>query len=191
MQPMNQLEMKIIAGAKIAQKDYTSMSGGWWLSYGPESYITCRVADYLSKGLDLCVFIEASPKKILKERLTITRGRPAGNLGKRFDIVVWQKSSDDIKAIIEVKKAWDINLLNLDKIKITRYMEKNHFIKTGYLLVYTDIKAQSKRNGLTTRIRNWERDLKCKLVGSFLHEEENANWHWGVCLFRIDRNVLK
>ena len=89
---MNQLETAIIDGIKTAQKDYLKMTG-WWLGHGPESFIMCTVATKVATTDGSSVFIEASPKKILKERDEKRRGRPPTNLDQRFDIVVWQKAT--------------------------------------------------------------------------------------------------
>jgi len=105
---MNQLEKAIIGGAEAAQSDYENMTG-WWLSHGPESFLMCAIANQVTKKGGFWVFVEASPKKIREERDDgPPRGRPSKSLGQRFDIVVWTKASSDVRAIIEVKRAWSI-----------------------------------------------------------------------------------
>jgi hypothetical protein len=118
---MNKIEEAIIEGTRKAQREYEYMTG-WWLSHGPESFIMCEVAYMIAKKADFSVFIEASPKKILSEREEKLRGRRPANHGQRFDIVVWHKSRNDIRAIIEVKRAWSIANLRGDSEKIIKYM---------------------------------------------------------------------
>jgi hypothetical protein len=85
---MNQLEKAFIDGAKNAQKAYMDMTGGWWLSNGPESFIEYIIASK-AREKGFWVYPEASPKKIMKDRNDSPKGRMPKNLGQRFDLVVW------------------------------------------------------------------------------------------------------
>ena len=83
---MNQLEKAVIEGAKTAQKDYMKLTGGWFLSHGPESFLQHSIAIKIHKQRKFCVFPEASPIKIMKERDAYLKGRPSKN--QRFDLVI-------------------------------------------------------------------------------------------------------
>jgi hypothetical protein len=182
---MNKIEEAIIEGTKVAQREYDAMTG-WWLSHGPESYIMCIVANKIGKKADYSVFIEASPKKILSEREEKLRGRRPSNYGQRFDIVVWNKSRNDIRAIIEIKRAWSMANLSGDREKILKYMKSNKFVKAGYLLAYTEAKGLRRGDTLNNRLDHWAQGLNCRLVGSFIDEKGDGQWGWAVGLFRIN-----
>ena len=181
---MNQLEKAIIEGTQAAQREYESMTG-WWLSHGPESFIMCTVASKVAQKANFAVFIEASPKKILEERDEKLRGRPPANHKQRFDIVVWQKSTNNIRAIVEVKRAWSIANLRGDRKKISKYMDSKDFVSTGYLLAYTEAKGKKRENTLKNRLRNWGSELSCVLTGSFIDGKGDGEWGWAVGLFRL------
>ena len=181
---MNQLEKAIIEGTQAAQREYEFMTG-WWLSHGPESFIMCTVANKVARKANFAVFIEASPKRILEERDEKLRGRPPASHKQRFDIVVWQKSKNNIRAIVEVKRAYSITGLRKDREKISNYMDSNDFVSTGYLLAYTEAKGKKRENTLKNRLRNWARELSCVLTGSFVDGKGDGEWGWAVGLFRL------
>lgn len=144
---MNKLEKGILDGARAAQKEYEEMTG-WWLSHGPESFIEYAVARAVGKQ-GFTVFPEASPKKIMNERDHRPRGRPRKNLGQRFDIVVWLKASDQVRAILEIKRAWSIADLRSDREKVATFLQRNNFVRAGYLLIYTEAKVKGRRRADT------------------------------------------
>jgi len=182
---MNKLEKAIITGTKLAQQQYEEMSG-WWLSHGPESFIMCAVAAQLAKKNNFYVFIEASPEKIRIERGFPHRGRPDPDRRKRFDIVIWQKSKNDIRAIIEVKRAWNLGNLRKDREKISKYIVSKGFVKTGYLLAYTEAKGKRRKDTLNKRITHWASELKCQLAGSIMEWKGDGEWGWAACLLRFN-----
>lgn len=181
---MNQLEKAIINGVVMAQKKYENMTD-WWLSHGPEYFITCAVANNIADQNGFSVFPESSPKKLIKERSDPPkRGPQPKSNGQRFDLVVWHKSSYDVRAIIEIKRAYNIEPLRKDKDKIFKYMDKNDFVKNGYLLVYTEAKREET---LPTRLRNWADRLECQLVGSEngKDDDDDDSWRWAVGLLKL------
>jgi hypothetical protein len=182
---MNTIEKAIIEGAKKAQREYEAMTG-WWLSHGPESFVICEVANEIVKKANFSVFIEVSPKKILFEREEKLRGRRPANYGQRFDIVVWHKSRNDIRAIVEIKRAWSVANLSSDREKILKYMASNKFVKAGYLLAYTEAKGKKRGDTLKNRFNYWANALACSLVGSFIDQEGDGQWGWAVGLFCLN-----
>jgi len=179
---MNKLERAIIDGVKTAQKDYCEMTGGyWWLSHGPESFLQHLIAIKINKQEGFYVYPEAWPKKIMKERDYHSRGRPPRNLDQRFDLVVWNKSSDNLRAILEIKRAWSISDLRDDREKIGTYIRQNKFVKTGYLVAYTEAKRSET---LLNRLISWANRLNCDLVESHIGPSE-GEWVWAVGLFKL------
>jgi hypothetical protein len=177
---MNQLEKAIIDGVWTAQRQYQKMTDGWWLSHGPESFIEHFVAVAVArKGFS--VYPEASPKKIMKEFDTPPRGRPANNFGQRFDIVVWLKSAEEVKAIIEIKRAWSIKSLRVDRRKVATFLRQGH-ARAGYLLAYTEAKSEAK---LQEHLKYWAYELNCKLVGRHIDSQEDEKWQWAIGLFKV------
>lgn len=178
---MNQLEKAVIDGAKSAQKRYEKMTGGWWL--GPESFIQYCIAFNVSER-GFLVIPEASPKKIMEERNAPPKGRPPKNIYQRFDLVVWQNRGNDIKAIIEIKRAWSINDLIRDRDKIATFLKRNEYVKSGYLLAYTTTDGD-KRETLSKRIHDFAEKLNCKLVDPNIESQSDGEWSWAFGLFRL------
>jgi hypothetical protein len=182
---MNQLEEAIIGCTRAAQRDYEKMTAGWWLSHGPESFIMCSVANKLSRKMGFWVFVDTPPKRILKERDERPRGRPPKNQDNRFDMVVWQKASDEIRAVVEIKKAWNIIGLLSDRKKVAWFMKKNKYVNAGCLLAYTEAKGTRREKTLLNRLKNWADRLRCELVGSTMDARGDGEWGWAVGLFRL------
>lgn len=181
---MNKLERAILEGARNAQKEYVSVTAGLrWLSHGPESFIEHPVAIRVAKD-GFCVFPEASPKKILKEQGIVPRGRPAGNLGQRFDLVVWFKDKNEVRAIIEIKRAWAITNLRGDKDKVAMCLEQG-LTSAGYLLVYTEARGPNRLENLSKRLNQWAVDLECTLVGEHVETQGDGTWNWCFGLFKV------
>jgi hypothetical protein len=196
---MNKLEQAIVDGARAAQREYESMTG-WWLSHGPESFIEHHVAHSVSSKAGFIVFPEASPRKILEEKNERPKGRPASNLGQRFDIVVWYKAKNDVRAVVEIKRAWTVSDLRSDRDKVEKFVKANNRGNgTGYLLVYTEakgrsraadlsekVKRQRRRDTLEKRLADWERKLaRTHLVGSVIDDRGDGTWGWAFGLFRV------
>jgi hypothetical protein len=109
------------------------------------------------------VYPEASPKKIMEGRGERPKGRPAGNLGQRFDLVIWEKTTDNIKAVLEIKQAWDIAGLKSDREKISKFIKHKQYVKSGYLLAYTEAKGVKRVQTLENRLKNWKQVLLARL----------------------------
>lgn len=181
---MNQLEEAIIKGAAIAQRDYFKMTDGWWLSHGPESFFMCVMAKHVASICKYRVFVEASPKKIKLERGVEHKVEPS----QRFDAVIWLRSSDDVKAIIEIKRAYSIDPLRKDRDKILRFMEnpENEHVRAGYLLAYTEAKGKNREVTLENRLSNWATKLNCQLVAEKHNSKGDGESGWAIGLLRLN-----
>jgi hypothetical protein len=187
---MNNLEKIIIDAGKTAQKDYEAMTDGWWLSHGPESFIQHTIASKV-KEAGFWVYPEASPKKIRKEQNDPPRGRPPRNLDQRFDLVVWYKTSNNIRAILEIKRVWSIWDLRGDREKIEKFLKlKNNENVMGYLLAYTEATeadGNKRADRLSKRLKNWAEKLNCTLAGIHIDGQGDGEWGWAIGLFRLLR----
>lgn len=177
---MNNLEKAIIQGAEIAQKEYSELTN-WWLSHGPEYFITCEVSKNIAKSNGYLVFPEASPKKIKSEINLVKRGPVPKSDGERFDIVVWEKHTQNIRAIIEIKRSYNINPIRNDLNKVKDHLKKMNFVKNGYILAYHEAKKIETISNAFTR---WSEELGCKLVGTTTGNDFKDEWKWGFGLFK-------
>lgn len=186
---MNQLERSIISGAVKAQKQYETMTGGWWLDHGPESFFQIIVAQQVCK-LGHNVYVDATIKKLRDGRAQ--PGRPTKDLQKRPDLSVWNKSTDTLRAAIEIKRAWSFPPVRSDAKKLTRILGFKGAPKSGYLLVYTDHAGKTDRIGkepieiIKGRFDTWADELGWSLVGTTVEGGKNDNPAWGVGLLRRD-----
>ncbi|MGA2938102.1 MAG: hypothetical protein ABSF52_13500 [Syntrophobacteraceae bacterium] len=188
---MNKLEQAIIDGARAAHADYECFTGGYWLSYGPESFLTYAIARKIYKEGFYAV-PECSPKTIWEEQSDPKpRGRPPKNSRQRFDLVVWNQANNGIVAVLEIKKAWNITNLSGDRKKIDEYLKTNDFGKVaGYLLAYNEAEGKRRTDRtdmLKKRFEYWAQKLNCTLLEPHIKAPRNAEWAWGVALLRLNR----
>lgn len=95
----------IIDGIKQAQNDYSRMSGGSWVWEGAEYWITTHVARRLWKIVgDSAVIIEGSSDATLEEAGRRRGRKPNVTKKKRYDIVVYFKTTDTPRAVVEIKR---------------------------------------------------------------------------------------
>ena len=98
------------------------------------------------KGTKRCIYVDPSPKK-LRESSENAGRKPPKQLKQRFDLVFWMKTSDRVKAILEVKVSWEKNPVIGDIEKVSEYINKYESGATGYVLYYTDKKRKQKSRG--------------------------------------------
>ena len=127
---MNQLERCILDGAISAQEKYEKMSGGCWLSHGPESFLQIVIAELLSERTELPIYVDASIKKMMRE-FERGPGRPSKPNAQRPDITVFHKD-ETLRAAIEVKRAWSFHPIRKDAKKIQDYLSGRNAAKIGY-----------------------------------------------------------
>jgi hypothetical protein len=160
---------------------------------------------YVARRYKSAVFFECSPK----------RCRQGWNPGadadvavinaiddrQRFDLVIWRKSVDKLRAIIEIKRAYRTADLQQDAIKVQKFIKhaSEYGLRTGYLLAYTEAVrngGNSGRNTIDRRFDHWRKKLstqvpKIRLIDGFAVEPKEVDngktWAWGSALYRIDR----
>jgi hypothetical protein len=183
---MNQIERAIVQGAIDAQKRYEAMTGGWWLSHGPELYLQGVIAEHIAE-LKHWVYLDCSIRKIIEYDMGRRRGRPAFNERQRPDISVWYKSRDAIRAVVEIKRAFDVGPVRQDAQKLDRILSAAKGPAAGYLLVYSEAMTKKPGDTLNRRFTNWQKAIGWKTIQQHVREVEDAEAEcaaWGLVLFR-------
>src|SRR5208282_4667903 len=150
------------------------------------------------------VFTETSPVKIQYEHDKPLRGRPPRKerQRQRFDVVVWQKTSNKVRAIIEIKRGGPEVFAQVakDADKLKKYLSMKGAHGTGYLLFYSEASGSNRRPKIKDRIqtlskrlkpRGWKQ-VKCK-IGNRSGEppdEKGRLWSWCICLMRFNRQQM-
>ena len=184
-------ERAILDAAVSAQEFHMDMTGGQYLWESHESflqnYIAFRFAKFDAKGRfrrnGYCVYIDSSPKKIREGLHKAYSGRTPMK-GKRFDLVFWFKSKDEVKAILEIKRAWTKKPIECDIAKVTNFLRSAMAsnVRAGYVLHYTD--CRSNRDNVITR--NFEKLAGvsgCMLV-DYCVEGSGEEHRWGFALYK-------
>lgn len=186
---MKQLSTAVLNAAVRAHRDYDNRSGGYWLWHAPEFFLTVHVARGIGRR-NWEVWCDASPRKIVEANTAVRQGRQPLNKNHRFDIVVWHKSEDTVKALIEVKKAWSIATLKADVRKLRKQSRmKKAAAKAGYLLVYSEAKHKRHerigRDAVLKRFKRWSKELRTRLAGTRQYAPREEKWAWGFALLRV------
>ena len=188
----NKFEKAILDAAVAAWDFHYAMTGGAYLHYTHESFLQNYIAVQLFKKEGFYVYVDPSPKKIRNDSKpgVIAKKPPKNlNLKQRFDLVIWLKTEDRVKAIIEVKRAWSKPPVLKDVKKISRYLKtKDGGGISGYVLYYTDARDskyidrrfQSVNDEMTKLLK---KEGKFGLVGKYICKEKD--WDpYGFALFR-------
>jgi len=103
--PKQTLELKILDGIEDASNKFRLMSGIESLYEAPEYYVTVCVANALTRGKQSYVTLEDNIERPLKHAGGLRPGRPRKSLRikGRSDIVIWYRSDNTPRAVIEVK----------------------------------------------------------------------------------------
>jgi hypothetical protein len=182
---MNKLENAILDGAVKAHEVYEGVSGGGWLWHAPESFILPFVAIEVAEE-GFLVYPETSPKKLNEELGVKKRGKPRKNVGERFDLVIWYKSNEKVRCIVEVKRSQNIHPVRTDADKVRKHLSQG-VAKTGYVLVYCEADGDEQVNKLREKFEYWAEETGSGLVGHHIDPEGNGEWTWGFVLLRLDQ----
>lgn len=206
---MNQLEEALMKSVVVAWNNYEYISGGWWLSHAPESFLQSQSASYISRNIDTNIFPECSPKrwKASLEDDSVKRGRSLiVNDKQRFDLIVWWKRNTP-RAIVEIKRAYSANGVLSDADKVWRYRKEatKYGFGAAYLLVYTEACKNRGRGGgkktVEQRFEKWNENIYKNVTkhvsllgvtvkeprGQLDHREDDHRiWSWGAALYKID-----
>ena len=55
---------------------------------------------------------------------------------------MWNKFDDGLRAVIEVKRAWNFGAVSRDGEKLAKYLRQKAAAKTGYVIVYSEFKGR-------------------------------------------------
>ena len=187
----NQFEKAILDAAVCAQKFHIKMTGGYYLWYSHESYLQNYIAIETFKRTKFYCYVDASPKKIRADSDSTSK-RPPGNNAQRFDLVFWHKTKNQVRAIVEIKRAWNQGPVVKDVRKLLDFLpKKDAGGATGYVLFYNhddtpnmDGKVIADRfNRVNDTMRN---QLNCHglthPVDSYIRK--SGDTPWGFALFR-------
>ena len=189
---MNVLEKAISKGIKSTFKEYEEMAD-YWLSHAPEYYVTVGVARAIYKHSGNAVFMDASLKRIYAHRKSqgepIILGKPPEYLSNRPDISVWFKTSQRVKAAIEIKRAYTIGPVKLDVERLRRVVGKAYGPAVGYVIAYSEAKprkSKSSNETLSKRFDHWASETKTQMVAKEFGGPDDDGWWWGWCVLRVD-----
>jgi hypothetical protein len=187
---VNLLEKIILGGANKAFEDYNTMSGGHSIWEAPESFLQTVVDQEIAK-MGYWVFLDTSIQKVLAElkpspgpALKIRRQRP--------DISIWNKTKKNgdyrLRAIIEIKRAWNSHTINGDAKKIEIHLRHKRSAGSGYILAYGDARPGrlvDPEKQLQKRFKKWAARRSWSLIG--LDIRKAADSARGFCLLRCQK----
>lgn len=170
-----------LKGLTTAFDTYYRWSGGWGLSYAPESFIQAEVARSLFSIIPY-VTLEA-PTDLLLDRCEIDKLNIPDTLRKgRVDIVGWKRFKPII--LVEAKRAWGHIEIREDAKRIRDLIALClHTIQHGMMVVYSDAASEE---ALLARYDGLAASANCELVArtptSSIHKGSAESWLWsGYC----------
>lgn len=137
--------------------------------------------------------MDASLKRIYNQRKDAGEpsilGKPPSYLSNRPDISVWFKTSERVRAAIEIKRAYDISPVMKDIARLRRIVGKAHGPKVGYAICYSEArpkKSESTDASLEKRFSRWQKETDTRrIITEFRGPDDNGAW-CGWCVLRVD-----
>ena len=127
-------------------------------------------------------------RKFVKALIAMSK-RPPSNTTQRFDLVFWRKTKNQLKAIVEIKRAWNQTPIIKDVETLMGYISKKDAGgAAGYVLYYThhDRDTQvilDRFNRVNDTMRNQLNTHGLSHpVEDYIFSEYNPPW--GLALFR-------
>jgi hypothetical protein len=136
--PANKLETAIISAAKEPAITYPKTTVGYWLSHGPEHFLQNEVARAIWRKEGFLVFSDASGDRVRADLVGV-RGRRPGTARRRFDISVFYKHGDKVRAVIELKTraTYSVAATAQDAKKIEHLTSRTHITPPPATSSYT------------------------------------------------------
>lgn len=184
---LNSLELAI---SNAVQKAYNVCLDvtGCGLYDSAESLLQTLVG--IEIGRSWYVFFEATRTKISSYSTNTLRGRPPKRR-IRFDLVVWNKSEDTLRAVVEIKRCIiKTASLTRDAQRIQKAIQVQHKASAAYLIVYSTIECTKGEAELLERLANWANDLELKLVECRIIANDNCadGWIEAYALMRAEKS---
>lgn len=185
---MNKLELAMSGAVRRAHEDYYRDTESW-LFHAPEHYLQNAILLKLGGRSGFSVFAEATRKKVAEHQQIKPPGpRPLANT--RHDLTIWGKSTREVRAVVEIKRAMDMNAgvrRDFDRVSKAVRGRSRHAPKTGYVLVYSEAR---KSKTLPDRFHRWAEETGYVLVndGARLLEDDTAEGGWA-CGFGLFRHL--
>ena len=185
-----EFEKKILDAAVAAQRFHIDMTGGQYLWESHESflqnYIAFRFAKFDSQGRfkrnGYCVYVDPSSQRIREGLAKFYRGKTPMRRS-RFDLVFWFRSKDKVKAVLEIKRAWEKKSIENDINKVTRFLgAKIAENAAGYVLYYTDCRKNDKKQ-IKKRFSKVDGISGSEMVGCRIGGSGEQH-SWGFALYR-------
>lgn len=175
---LDQVEAAIAIGIKRAHRRYESMTS-WWLSHGPEYFLTTYISNAVHERTKRSVYLEISPKKVAKFDFDYTVGKSTDSI--RPDISVWSAKDDSIDACIEVKRAWSLDQITKD-VERLRDLLRSDRCNTGYIVAY----SEDSNNIQTYKKRHlvWAEKTRGLLVTSYTKQQKDLGC-WAFCILKF------
>lgn len=189
---MKRFEGILIRSVGVAHKEYIKISGGYWLWHAPEFFIQVVMAQELSNAF-YKVYMDI-PNKRIREDHPSEGVEFSLDDANRPDLTVWHKSKNlkfSVKAKIEIKKTRLLKDVKNDVDKLRKNIEHGMATKTGYVVVYTEIKEKNHVSKLEKRFKDWATNCKVKLVNFHIDpiieydKEKKKKWAWGACILKV------
>ena len=162
----NDFEKALLNAATAAQKFHIDMTEGAYLGYSHESFLQNFIAMKMFEKTGHCVYVDPSPKKIRESAASASK-KPPKNLQQRFDLVFWLKTDEEVKAIVEIKRAWGKKPVMDDIYKLWEYRKTKdgRNIRYYYVLYYTDHSRKDRNKGedskyIQRRFRVVDKEIK-------------------------------
>jgi hypothetical protein len=157
---------------------------GHLLRHAPEAFLSTLIAMAIHEQIGCAVYMDAALSRIARERkeLGILSGKqpkPA-ELTLRPDISVWEKTTNSIRAAIEVKRAPWTSGISKDVERLRKLVGKDHGPKAGYVVSHT---VANKEGILNSRIDKWINN-KAKLVERDTQSGGDGRF-WGYALLKV------
>jgi hypothetical protein len=181
---MNEFEKALCRSVRLAHRRYEAITGNW-LFHAPEHFL--QNAIMLSLGKTHEVYAEATRRKITDGMGRPPRGRPPRSRAYRFDLVVWHKTKDTLKAVIEIKRSWrNDTALQRDAERIRRSISSAQRSRAGYLVVYSEVSVKKGKELLLENFVSWADDLGLAVLNAEVMDEEPQQDGW-ICGFALLR----
>ena len=186
---MNQVEKLLCRSVVQAFERYEGITG-YWLLHAPEHFLQNFLM--LELGKSRGVYMEATRRKIADGVGRPPKGRPPHSPTTRYDLVLWDKTRNTLRAVIEIKRSLSLSApLKKDAKRIRTAVAHRQAVahgqkaKAGYLIVYSEATVKQHANkGLTEKLEGWSTALNLKLIHAAVFDTDDEDYVAGFAIMR-------